>query len=115
MGIKQVDSVSRLCIKWVSIVPFYQISLSVVPCSECEVQWMSSSGVGTLGGEFQVTSSVEECLDTCLSDPDCVAVDVSGTGPALCFLHTNASLTSQESYNNSVITQYRLLNRCLKG
>lgn len=78
----------------------------------CENEWEVVSGMGSLGGEFQSTSSVEECLNLCLAHIQCAAADVSTVPPALCFLHSNSSLSQQAYYNNSIMTQYRILNRC---
>ncbi len=82
---------------------------------ECEDEWDVILGMGTLGGDFQVVDIQKDCLDLCLSDPDCVAVDVSTQAPFFCFVHSNQSLLDNESYNNTLILQQRLTKRCADG
>ncbi len=81
----------------------------------CEDEWDMSPEVGTLGGEFRTAESLEDCLDQCLARPDCVAVDARTELPFFCFLHTNQSLTDNEDYTNTFISQYVLRTRCDKG
>ncbi len=83
--------------------------------SACEIEWDILSGVGTLDGEYQDTVSQVECLSLCISDPYCVAADISSGIPVLCFLHRNDSLIANSNYTNPSISQHRIINRCPSG
>ncbi len=86
-----------------------------VSFAACEEDWDITPGMGSVGGEFQTASSLQHCLDLCLSHPDCVAVDVSAQAPFFCFLHDNQSLTANDTYTNPSMSQYMLLTRCPQG
>ncbi len=78
----------------------------------CVEEWSVVEGMGTLGGQFTDAASLEECLNMCLADPECVAVDVNTEVPFFCFSHTNDSLQTNNNYSNTHISHYRLLQRC---
>jgi len=53
----------------------------------CE-RWKRADNISAENGEFYPLSSVADCMDLCLSDSNCVAIDIwSDT----CSLHRNAS------------------------
>ena len=64
--------------------------------------------VSAENGVFYPLSSVADCLNLCLSNPDCVAVDV---WPDTCSLHMNASdLLSNRA--TSEVSQFVLDRSC---
>ncbi len=78
----------------------------------CEDRWVMNAGMGTVGGQFQEAASVQECMDLCLADPECAAVDVSSQVPFFCFLHSDTDMVSNDNYTSELISQYVLMERC---
>ncbi len=88
--------------------------LCCVAVAVCTERWEVLQNLGNNGGIFHVASSLDECQDICLLDPDCVAIDVSEQDPFFCFTHTNQSLL-ENTYSSQFISQHRLLERCQIG
>ncbi len=93
----------------------HSLCLSRVLITACEAEWEVVAAKGTLGGEFQDATSLQECLDLCLADPECVAADFGNQAPFFCFLHSNRSLNENEDYFNPFIFQHVLKSRCDEG
>ena len=55
--------------------------------AECE-RWKQSDNVSAENGVFYPITSLAECMDLCLSEISCVAIDI---WPDACSLHVNAS------------------------
>ena len=54
--------------------------------AECE-RWRRSDNVSAENGMFSPLSTVANCMDLCVSDSRCVAIDI---WPGVCSLHLNA-------------------------
>jgi len=64
--------------------------------------------------QYSAAVTLQQCLDFCVNNVDCVAVDVNvQREPLTCWPHFNiGNLLDDNVYNQSGVDQYRLVHRC---
>ena len=72
-----------------------------------ENQWSAGSS------RYWEAKTVEQCLEFCVVNVDCVGVDVYTTHePPSCWPHFNLAEMRRNARNTSGVNQYRLTQRC---
>jgi len=94
--------------------------MSVCVClnlaTSCTSQWNNLTNTNSFGAsQYTQYTTVDSCLNFCLSLAQCVAVDInnsSGSGVIQCWVHnSSANIVNKNSFVG--INQYVLVNRCI--
>jgi len=88
----------------------------VVECNEHK--WEKHENRLSAGAmQYKDAQSVDDCLDFCVVNLDCVAVDINVIhDPPSCWPHFSADqLRDDNVFNQTGVNQYRLIQRCATG
>jgi len=76
----------------------------------CAPRWKVYNETRSYGGRLTQVSTVQECLDACVEDADCVAVDWNYVEQT-CLVHN----VQRYRYPRQNITQYQVIRTCRSG
>ena len=79
---------------------------------DCEIEWEIKDDFGAIGAVRQSERpSEDECIDLCIDDLDCLALDYEDGAGQPCWLHFDAK-NLEDGFRRLGVKQYILISRC---
>jgi len=78
--------------------------------ASCAPHWMVYNETRSYGGRLTQVTTLQECLDECVEDADCVAVDWNYVEQT-CWVHN----VERKRHNSENVTQYQVIRTCRSG